>query len=100
MDSLVEKFAKLGIKNVKILALNIGEESINDLKIHYKARDAQLLDVYDSIPTSALNNVGKIRGVPACLVFNKEGAPVWGYLGGADYNSPKFINFIRNLANG
>jgi thioredoxin-related protein len=97
MDSLVEKFQKQGIKNVKIIALNVGNESIEALKIHYKSLDIQLLDAYRSISPEIMQNAN-IRGVPACLVFDKNGKPVWGYLGAANYNSSEFINFIKNLA--
>ncbi|MDR0968017.1 MAG: TlpA family protein disulfide reductase [Holosporaceae bacterium] len=94
-DFLVEKLQKT--KNVKIIALNIGDESINALKIYYKSRNVQLLDAYRSVSPEIMRG-GVVRGVPACLVFDKNGSPVWGYLGAANYNSPKFVNFIKNLA--
>ncbi|MDR1983086.1 MAG: TlpA family protein disulfide reductase [Holosporaceae bacterium] len=91
-DSLIEKFKNQ--KNLKIIALNIGDESLNDLKIHYKANDIQLLDVYHSISPEIFRD---IRGVPACFVLDRNGKPVWGYLGAVDYCSAEFIGFIEKL---
>ncbi|MDR0678097.1 MAG: TlpA family protein disulfide reductase [Holosporaceae bacterium] len=94
-DFLVEKFKNQN--NLKIIALNIGNESINYLKIHYKANNIQFLDVYHSISPEVFKDV---PGVPACLLFDKKGNPVWGYLGIVDYGSPKFIEFMEKLING
>jgi thiol-disulfide isomerase/thioredoxin len=93
---LVNEFQRLNIKNVKIIVLNIGSDSINTLKAYYKNYDMAMLNAYESIPNKAISG---IRGVPACLIFDKSGSPVWGYVGaGADYQSPEFINFIKKLA--
>jgi thiol-disulfide isomerase/thioredoxin len=94
LDTLVDKLGNLGVKNVKVVALNVGDESINSLKIHYKANDIQMLEVYHSISPTVIKD---IRGVPACFVFDKRGAPVCGYFGAAEYGSDEFIEFIKWL---
>ncbi|MDR0632169.1 MAG: TlpA family protein disulfide reductase [Holosporaceae bacterium] len=95
LDSLVEKLGDQKIKNVRVIALNIGNESVGYLKIHYKANNIQLLEVYNSISSKTIRC---IPGVPACLVFDKKGIPVWGYLGAASYDSSEFLAFIKRLA--
>lgn len=95
MDNIVEKFKEAGVSNVKIVALNIGQETVNGIKFHYKAHNIQLLDVYSSVSPKAMS---KIRGVPVCLVFNKDGSPVWGHLGAAEYCSDEFVRYIKKLA--
>jgi thiol-disulfide isomerase/thioredoxin len=94
-DSLVEVFRSQGIKNVKIIALNVGKESLNELKFHYKVYNVQLLDVYHSAALAVMKDV---LGVPACFVFDKDGKPVWGHMGAAPYDSDEFIEFIKRLA--
>jgi peroxiredoxin len=94
-DDLLNKIREKDIKNIKIIALNIGDEDINDLKIHYKSNDIQLLDVYQSVDNSITNG---IAGVPACLVFNTKGKLVWGYLsGGVDFSSDEFLNNLEAI---
>jgi thiol-disulfide isomerase/thioredoxin len=95
LDWLKDEFAKNGVKNVKIVALNIGSESIEYLKKHYITNDIHSLDLYHSLPAAVLNG---LRGVPACFVFDKSGAPVWGYLGAVNYYSTEFFEFIKDLA--
>ncbi|MDR1334191.1 MAG: TlpA family protein disulfide reductase [Holosporaceae bacterium] len=95
MEYLVEKFKKNGINNIKIIALNIGNEPLNLVKIYYKGRNIQLLDVYHSLPVNAMSD---IRGVPACLIFDKNGSPVCGHLGATNYSSGEFIEYLEKLA--
>jgi thiol-disulfide isomerase/thioredoxin len=96
LDSLVEKFRVLQTKNVKIIALNMGSELLDEIKLHYKINNIQLLETYRSIPHKSI----AIQGVPVSFIFDKEGNFVCGYLGRIDYDSQEFINFIVDLANG
>jgi thiol-disulfide isomerase/thioredoxin len=95
MDYLVEKLKTDGVDNVKIIALNIGSESIEYLRIYYKGRDIRLLDVYHSLSPKTMAG---IVGVPVCLVFDKSGSPVCGYLGADNYSSDQFAGYIKKLA--
>jgi thiol-disulfide isomerase/thioredoxin len=95
LDELAAKLRKSGIKNVKIMALNVGSDPLNSVKIHYRAHDVAELEVYSSIAPTVMKN---IRGVPACFVYDKKGTPVWGLLGATDYNVEEFIGFIKKLA--
>lgn len=96
-DNLLNKIRKKNIKHIKIIALNIGNEDTNSIKIHYKSNDIQLLDVYKSVDNSVTNG---IKGVPACLVFNTESKLVWGYLGGGiDFSSDEFLDILEALGN-
>jgi thiol-disulfide isomerase/thioredoxin len=97
MDCLVEKFKNDKIDNVKIIALNIGGDSVWAIKNYYKERGIRQLDVYNSVPSNVFTLSG-IRGVPACLVFDTEGNPVWGNLGAENYLSGEFVDYIKGLA--
>ncbi len=96
LDKLADKLTELKVRNVKVLALNIGNDSLNAIRVHYKANDIQTLDVYQSVPSRKVKN---IRSVPTCLVFDKEGKPIWGCSGGnVDCNSAEFVEFIIKLS--
>ena len=96
LDKLVEKLDELKVRNVKAIALNIGNDTLNAVRVHYKAHDIQLLDVYQSIPGKHVRN---IRSVPTCLVFDIDGRPIWGCSGGdVDCCSTEFVEFIIRLS--
>jgi hypothetical protein len=75
--------------------LNIGSESVEYLKIYYKGRDIQLLDVYHSLSPRIVTG---IAGVPVCFVFDTSGSPVCGHLGAENYSSDLFADYIKQLA--
>ena len=94
-DNLLNKVKEKGIADIKIIALNVGEEDVNEIKVHYKMHDIQILDVYKSVDNSVIRG---IRGVPACLIFNPQGKLVWGYLGGGiDFSSDSFLSSLNKL---
>lgn len=96
LDKLVDKLNELKVRNVKIIALNIGTENLNAVRVHYKAYDVQMLDVYQSIPSRKVKN---IRSVPTCLVFDRDGKQKWGCSGGdVDCSSTEFVEFIIRLS--
>ncbi|MCR5225135.1 MAG: redoxin domain-containing protein [Alphaproteobacteria bacterium] len=96
LDKLADKLNELKVRNVKIIALNIGKENLNAVRIHYKAHNIQTLDVYQSIPAQKVKN---INSVPTCLVFDGNGEPKWGCSGGdVDCSSTEFVEFIIRLS--
>jgi thiol-disulfide isomerase/thioredoxin len=95
LDDLENKLRKEKINAVKIIPLNVGDEDIEAIKIHYKSNNVQLLDVYHSVSVEAMNG---FKSVPLCIVFDIKGNPVWGYAGsGVDFCSDEFINYLKKL---
>ncbi|MDR3187193.1 MAG: TlpA family protein disulfide reductase [Holosporaceae bacterium] len=95
-DNLLHRLKLSEIEDVKILVLNVGHDTVEALKLYYKSHDIQLLEIYPSVKPQVMEG---IVGVPACLVFDKKGNHVWGYLGGGiDYAGDEFFNFIERLA--
>ncbi|GHT99139.1 hypothetical protein FACS1894126_5190 [Alphaproteobacteria bacterium] len=96
--NVLQSFDSLEAKKIcglKIVALNVGNEGIDEIKIHYKSHDIQLLNVYQSVKPTVMKS---IRGVPACLIFDTNGKFVCGYLGGGiDFCSTEFVGFIDAL---
>jgi thiol-disulfide isomerase/thioredoxin len=95
IDNLNVRLNLSGIAGVKVIALNIGEESMETLESHHKSIGIQSLESYHSLPSNVIND---INGVPACLIFDKKSNPVCGYLGYEDYGATEFISFIKRLA--
>lgn len=96
LETLQTKITQQKINNIKIIALNVGDDELFELKSHYKKYDIESLDVYESIESV---DSSYIRGVPTCLVFAPSGNPVCGYVGWHDFASDEFIEFLKRLQN-
>lgn len=96
LDSLADKLSKSEIFNVKIIPLIIGDETENYIRNYYKVNNIQSLDAFYPISPSDVEK--NVSGVPSCIVFNKNGESVWGFVGIANYASQEFLNFIEALA--
>ena len=98
-DSLARKIKADGMeKSIKVISLNVGQDSMSDLKKHYKAQDIQMLEPHESVPYDAID---KIDGVPACIIFNAEGKFVCGYIGnGVNFDTAEFLDYLKSLARG
>ena len=97
LNALQRRLNKDDVKKVKIVVLNIGNDSLNELKIKNKAYDLPLLDVYKSIPKE---QAMMVTAVPMCLIFGKDGKSLGGYIGaGADFSSDAFVTFIKKISN-
>ena len=94
LDSLADKLSKSNVSGVVIIPLVIGNDTENHIRNYYKVNDVQLLDVFKPIKVDDTENIG---GVPCCIVFNKNGDPVWKFVGIANYASQEFLNFITAL---
>ncbi len=96
LDILQEKLNSLKITNVKIIPLII-EDNISDngVSIYYKANNINSLQKYKSISPQTLKN---IEGIPTCIIQDKKGQFVWGYVGIANYQSQEFLNYIIELS--
>jgi thiol-disulfide isomerase/thioredoxin len=96
LDVLAEYLKKKNVNNVKIFALNLGNENAAQLYEHFQDLRIQRLSVYQSISPRAIKG---IQGVPTTLIFNKSGKPVCGYVGGnINFSSVQFFDFITRLA--
>lgn len=96
LDSLKEYFQNSSKQvPVKILSLYVGNEPLNILKIKDKSNDIQNLETYNPIPPE---QVPFLQAVPTCLVFDKDGNPICGYMGARNFFQPQFIEFIEKTA--
>ena len=98
LDKLSEILKNRGVDNVKILALNVGEDSLETLKEHYSGNNIRNLKLYKSISSDVMKKMN-ILGVPTCLFFDAEGKCVGSYVGGdIDYSSDEFVSYAEKLS--
>lgn len=96
LDSLIKKLKKDNVENVEVISLNIGNDSLRDLKEHYQEYGIKNLRLYKSVSP---RNVKNIRSVPTCVIFDKKGKSRCAYVGGKfDYCAKEFIEFIMRLS--
>lgn len=94
LDQLKSRLLAIDVDNVRIIHLNIGDESFDDVKKHLKHINVSL-DAWQSIPSDAV----EISVIPSVLIFNKKGEKVCGYIGGGfNYLSDEFVKFIVALS--
>ncbi|MBQ7674744.1 MAG: peptide deformylase [Alphaproteobacteria bacterium] len=93
LDNLRSKLLEKNMIDIGVLALNIGNEDIEEVKEHYKKYDINMLKPYKSI-----SKANGIEGVPACFVFDDEGKIVHKYFGWHDFASDDFLKLLKELS--
>lgn len=93
LNDLADKLSDLGISNVKIIVLVIGNDSHNAIQVYYKMNKVQLLDIFE--PISPFKG---ISGVPTVIILDKSGKSVWGFTGANNYKSQEILEFITALS--
>lgn len=94
LDAVKSRLQAKKINNIQIIHLNIGNESIAEVKNHLKQMKVSL-DTWQSIPSDAV----EISVIPSVLIFDKKGQKLCGYIGGGfNYLSDEFLKFIVKLS--
>jgi thiol-disulfide isomerase/thioredoxin len=96
LDLLIKTLENMKITNVKIIALNIGNEPLPALESYYSSNGIKDLRVYCSIPLASVDK--DVSGVPAFRVYSKTGKQIWTHVGAVQCNSDEFINLIEGLS--
>ena len=79
--------------NLKVFAINVGQEDVLKAKTFFKELNINNLEIYYD-PLVALTKKFKLRGVPTTILFNKEGKEFARILGSIDFNDKKFIKWL------
>ena len=96
LDMLQKKLESMNIKNVKIITLILDDDlNQNGVKAYFMMNNSRSLKQYRAIDPRQVGNV--IKGVPTCLVQDKNGKIIWGFVGAANYQSQEFLNYIKHL---
>ena len=79
--------------NLKVFAINVGQEDVLKTKTFFKELNINNLEIYYD-PLVTLTKKFKLRGVPTTILFNKEGKEFARILGSIDFNDKKFIKWL------
>ena len=94
MPSLDGLQANIDLSNLKILPINIGQESIEKSQFFFKELNIKNLDIYIDAPITLARKF-TLRGVPTTILFNKNGKEFARIIGSIDFNNEDFINWLK-----
>ena len=94
MPSLDSLQSDSRFNNLKVFAINIGQEDISKSEAFFKELNIQHLDIYYDA-TVTLAKKFTLRGVPTTILFNKKGQEFARIIGSIDFNNEEFINWLK-----
>ena len=95
MPSLDNLQVKIGLQDLKIFPINIGQENLSKSEYFFKELDIRNLDIYFDSPVTLAKKFS-LRGVPTTILFDKEGREFARIIGSIDFNDKEFINWLKN----
>ena len=84
------------LNNLKVLPINVGNESRFKSKTFFHKLNIKNLNIYFD-PTVDLANKFLLRGLPTSILINKKGQEFARIMGYVDFNDQKFINWLKNF---
>jgi len=94
MPSLDKLKSNNKFKNLKIFAINVGNEELKKSIIFYKNYNIKNLEIYfDDL--SNLPNEFLLRGLPTTILINKNNEEFARIIGSMDFQNKKFINWLK-----
>ena len=95
MPSLDRLLVNTKIDNLKIFAINIGQENSKKVNQFFLDLDIKNFNPYFDPPTT-LAKTFSLRGVPTSILFNKDGEEFARIIGSIDFDDIKFIDWLKN----
>ena len=95
MPSLDELQSNIKLSNLKIFAINIGQEKISKSEFFFKELNIKNLNIYFDAPITLAKKFS-LRGVPTTILFNKKGEEFARIIGSIDFKDEQFINWLKN----
>ena len=80
--------------NLKIFAINIGQENFKRANDFFKDLDIKNFDPYFDSPITLAKKFS-LRGVPTSIIFNSEGKEFARIIGSIDFDDENFINWLK-----
>jgi len=81
--------------NIKILPINVGNESKDKQKKFFSEINIKNLEIFFDLYTN-LPNKFMLRGLPTTILINKKGEEFARIVGSYDFNNKKFINWLKD----
>ena len=83
------------LNNLKILPINIGQETVEKTKSFFNELNVKNLDLYFDPPNTLAKKLS-LRGIPTSVLFNKNGKEFARIIGSIDFNDEKFIEWLSS----
>ena len=81
------------LDNLKIFAINVGQDNLENSRIFFEDLKIKNLKIYFDSPTTLAKKFG-LRGIPTSILMNKDGLEFARIVGSINFNEKKFINWL------
>ena len=83
------------LNNLKIFAINVGQDNIEKASNFFQDLNIENLDVYFDSPVTLAKKFG-LRGIPTSILLNKDGLEFARIVGSINFEDRKFIDWLKN----
>ena len=81
------------LDNLKIFAINVGQDNLENSKIFFEDLKIKNLKIYFDTPITLAKKFG-LRGIPTSILMNKDGLEFARIVGSINFNEKKFIDWL------
>ena len=81
------------LDNLKIFAINVGQDNLENSRIFFEDLKIKNLKIYFDSPITLAKKFG-LRGIPTSILMNKDGLEFARIVGSINFNEKKFINWL------
>ena len=81
------------LDNLKIFAVNIGQDNLENSKIFFEDLKIKNLKIYFDSPVTLAKKFG-LRGIPTSILMNKDGLEFARIVGSINFSEKKFIDWL------
>ena len=81
------------LNNLKIFAINVGQDNLENSKIFFEDLKIKNLKIYFDSPITLAKKLG-LRGIPTSILMNKDGLEFARIIGSINFNEKKFIDWL------
>jgi thioredoxin-related protein len=96
MPSLDNLQVNPNLDNLKIFAINVGNENFEKVNNFFVNLNIKHFESYYDSPTTLAKKFS-LRGIPTSILFNKEGKEFARIIGAIDFENKIFLNWIKNF---
>ena len=81
------------LDNLKIFAINVGQDNLENSKIFFEDLKIKNLKIYFDSPITLAKEFG-LRGIPTSILMNKDGLEFARIIGSINFNEKKFVDWL------
>ena len=81
------------LDNLKIFAINIGQEDLKKVSEFFQDLEINNINLFFGSPIVISKKFG-LRGIPTSILFNKDGLEFARIIGSTDFKNEKFIEWL------